>query len=359
MIYIEVSRHWISKILFLFLCGGLIWPALGYAQGSAGVGISPAVIEDKLDPGEIRQYTFTVTNLNSTEQIFYLSTRDIVGVREGGEPIFAELGQERTGFELSEWITLSRNEVTIPGNGSEEIAFVMSVPETASPGSHFGAVIVSVEPPEIVDSGAAIGYEVANIVTIRISGEVNEHASVRQFATEKYFHGDGAVNFDVRIENEGNTLIRPQGSIIITNMLGSRVAELKFNESAAGVFPFTTRDFRLDWQSASPGFGQYEAVFTATYGEEGAMKSLDARATFWIIPLNILLPALGVLLLLFGLVYVAIRLYVRRTVAVLTAGSSRRIVRQRNPNSFPLLLLIVSLLAVTALLLIILLALFA
>ncbi len=344
---------------FLVLVVWLSLPGAVGAQNSAGVGIKPAIIEDKLDPASVKQFSVAVTNLNPVEKTFYLSKRDIIGVRDGGVPVFAPVGQERSGLELSEWITLETDQVTIAAGGSATVSFILSIPEQASPGSHFGGIMVSAEPPEIRSTGAAIGYEVANIISIRVSGEAVEQARVRQFATEKYFHGDSLVNFEIRIENEGNTLIKPVGPITITNMLGTRSAQLTFNDSAAGVFPLSSRDFRLSWQSDKPGFGRYQAVFTATYGEEGAMKSLDATATFWIIPMDIVLPALVALLVLFGIVYVSIKLYVRRTVALLTAGSARRLVRSRSRSDFPVLLLVVSLLTVTALLLIILLALFA
>lgn len=355
------SRFLLASVLVALLgCVSFTVDSLSVnAQTSAGVGIKPAVIEDRLEPGETKSFTIEVTNLSGIDQIFYLTRRDIIGVQDGGVPIFAPRDQEKTGFELSEWINLNAEELFIPAGQATTVDFTLIAPPDAIPGSHFGGIVVSVEPPDLGATGAAIGYEVANIVTVRISGEVNESARVRQFATEKYLHGSAVVDFDVKIENEGNTLVRPVGLVTVNNMLGSEVARLDFNDTGAGVFPGTTRDFSLNWQSDSPGFGRYEAVFTATYGDTGAMRTIDSTATFWIIPLGILLPALGVLLVLFAIVYFMIKLYVRRTVAILTAGSTRRIVRQRPASNFPVFLLIVSLLAVTALLLIILLALFA
>jgi hypothetical protein len=323
------------------------------------VGIRPALIEDRLDPGIVKAYSISITNLNEIEQTFYLDKRDIVGVQPGGSPIFANPEKERTGLELSEWITLERPSITLQPGESQSVGFIMTVPEAVSPGGHFGGIVVSVQPPEMRSTGAAIGYEVANIISIRISGDAIDLARIRQFATDRYFHGDSQVKFDVKIENEGNTLVRPIGPIIVKNMLGSKVAQLDFNDSAAGVFPYTTRDFVVEWSSDNPGFGRYEASLAISYGDQGAMKSLNAVATFWIIPLNIVLPALGVLSLLFLIIYLTIRFYVRRKVALLTAGGSRRIIRQRSSGDFPVLLLVVSLLVVTALLLIILLALFA
>jgi len=75
--------------------------------------------------------------------------------------------------------------------------------------------------------------------------------------------------------------------------------------------------------------------------------------------MNIIGPAILVLVVLLAVVYIFVRLYVRRSVALLSAGTTRRLVRTRQRNQFPVVLLLVSMLAVTALFLIILLFLFA
>jgi hypothetical protein len=334
------------------------------AQGTAGVGIRPAIINEKLEPGEVRQFTIQLTNLSGTDQTYFLSRRDIIGVQPGGVPIFSDEDTVSTGYEISDWITLDKSEVFIPAEGSEAVSFLLTVPEGAVPGSHFGGVIVSVEPPEIRNSGASIGYEVANIVSIRIAGEANDAASIRQFATSQFIYGSTKVDFEARIENEGNTLVTPVGPLEISNMFGKRVAMLEFNETQSSVFPKTPNSdgfetFNITWEDSGIGFGRYEALLSLVYGDEGKKNTISSTVTFWILPMNIIGPALLVLVLLLGSVYLFIRVYVRRSVALLSAGTARRLVRTRQRSQFPVVLLLVTMLAVTALFLIILLLLFA
>jgi hypothetical protein len=80
-------------------------------------------------------------------------------------------------------------------------------------------------------TGAAVGYDVANIVSIRVAGDVSEGAEIRQFSTDQFVYGSTDVNFTLRIENLGNVLVRPSGPLEITNMFGKTVATLVFNES--------------------------------------------------------------------------------------------------------------------------------
>jgi len=327
------------------------------AQGT-GVRISPALIEESLDPGITREYTFEVENLDDAEKTYFLFTRNISGVGDGGAPIFARDEFERTGFELADWITMETNQIVVPARGSQVISFTMDVPDNASPGSHFGGVFVSAEPPKLENSGAAVGFQVANIISIRVSGEAVEQASIRQFSTGKFLYGSQNVDFNVRIENIGNVLVRPIGPLQIKNSLGKTVGTVMFNENQAGVFPSATREFDLQWIGDSVGFGRYEAILSAGYGADGAKKTISSTVTFWVLPINIIGPALGVLAFILLVTVIGVRIYIKRTLAQMNAG--RRLVRRKGQqNSSMSLLLVVTVLVVIALFLLIMLVLFA
>jgi hypothetical protein len=343
-----------SGVLSFFIYG----IEFAHAQ-ETGVSISPAVIEETLDPGVEKKYTLTVENLDNSDQTFYLFTRNISGVKGGGAPIFADSNLEETGYELSDWISLPITEIVIPGNGSQSIGFTMSIPDNASPGSHFGGIFLSVDPPEIEKSGAAVGYQVANIISIRVSGEAIEEALIRQFATSRFLYGSQNVDFSVRIENAGNVLVRPIGPLEIYNMLGKKVGDVLFNSEQSAVFPYSTREFSdVNWTGDSVGFGRYEAILSAGYGDQGAKKTMSNTVTFWVLPMSIIGPAAGVLGVILLITFIFVRVYIKRSLAHLSQG--RRIVRRRRKgSSSATTLVIVVSLTVTALFLIVLLALFA
>lgn len=329
------------------------------AQGQAGVSISPALIEETLDPGTEKEYSVTIKNLNPVEQVFYVTKRDISDVRDGGAPIFADPTQEKTGMEISEWITLPVTEVRLAPEASEQINFRLKVPEDATPGSHFGSVFVSAEPPEFDSVGAAVGYQVANIVSIRVAGDANEGANIREFSTDRFFHGSKNVTFVTRIENTGNVLVRPTGPVEIYNMLGKKVDMFTFNESQASVFPLKVREYSFSWTGEGTGFGRYEAVLSPVYGDSGARKTMSSTVSFWILPYNIIVPALISLAVLLLIVYVAVRLYIKRTIAQLSYGQTRIVRKRKKSGLSTTVLLVLVMLCVTALFLLVLLVLFA
>lgn len=330
------------------------------AQDAAGIGIRPAVIEGPAEPGVPQQHDVTISNLSNSQQTYFLFVRDISGVTGAGAPIFASDDIEKTGFEMSEWITLGTTEIDLAPQQSQTVQVTIDVPEEATPGSHFAGVFVSLNPPRMRQTGASVGYDVANIVSLRVAGDVTEKASIRQFSTGNYIYGDASIDFQARVENEGNVLVRPVGPLEIHNMFGTRVAMLTFNESQAGVFPGVTRDFNIVWENDGLGFGRYEATLSLAYGQQGAISSISSNVTFWILPRDIIVPALLVLGGLLLTTYIAVRLYVRSKLQHVSGGS-RRLVRQRRTNTgIPLsMLLLISMLVVTTIFLLILLVLFA
>lgn len=345
-------------VFFLFLFISFISAQTVFAQG-AGIGLSPAVVEDSMNPGSTKTFSIEISNLSSSRQTYYLFTRDIVSVDAGGAPIFADEDIEKTGYELSEWLSLSTAEVTLEPGQKTPVEVTVAAPDDATPGSHFGGMFVSMEPPRMRSTGAAVGYEVANIFSIRIAGDAVENAQIRAFATDNFIYGKPKVTFHARIENKGTVLVRPVGPLEIHNMFGKRVAMLTFNESKAGVFPLLTRDFSITWTDENPGFGRYQAVLSLVYGEQGRLSTISSTASFWILPMNIIAPALGVLAFILLTVFIVMRLYIKRTLRLASAGSRRIVRRRRNGGLSALLLITIVMLAVTALFLIILLVLFA
>jgi hypothetical protein len=362
-----LKRFLASLVVITFLTPLLFFSAkFVHAQETptgAGVNISPAIVEPSqpLEPGSSNKFSVTLKNLNSSEQTFYVSSKDIIDVKDGGTPVFAEGGGEKTGMELSSWVKLPVTQVTLPPGLSEEINFTIDVPQDATPGSHFGSVFLSVDPPDIEHgNGASVGYKVANIITVRIAGDAVTDANIRQFSTDRFFNSSKNIDFSTRIENNGNILIRPVGPVEIRNMLGQQVGSLVFNEEQrSAIFPGKVREFKFNWKGEGNGFGRYEAILSPVYGEEGSMKTMSSTVTFWILPIKIIGPAIAGLAFILLITYLFVRIYIKRTLAHLSHGQSRIVSRRKSKGLSSSLLLVVVMITVTAVFVVILLALFA
>jgi hypothetical protein len=289
----------------------------------AGIKLIPATIEDLADPGATLVEEIQVTNVSGEDKEYYVYKRDIIGVEEGGSPIFAEDVAEKTSFEISEWISFQAERIAVRAGETVILPVIITVPADASPGSHFGGVFVSAEPPKLREMGAGVGYEVAAIVSIRISGDVIDDARIRSFSTDKLFYSTKNVKFSAKLENQGNILIRPRGPLEIKSSLGGDAHMLTVNESLAGVFPGTVREINFEWNDEGIGFGRYEAILALSYEGDGGQKTIDASLVFWVFPLKIILPILFGFLGILLIGYLLTRYYIHQ--AVMRAQGTRRI----------------------------------
>lgn len=310
----------------VLLCVAAAFPQSVFAQG-AGITVVPTTVEQGANPGDVINETLEITNESGEEKEYYLYKKDIIGVEEGGVPIFEDENAEKTGYEISEWVNIQTEPIKIPAYGKYKVPFEIKVPDNASPGSHFGGIFVSVEPPKLRETGAGVGYEVATILSIRISGDISDNARIRSFSTDKLFYGSKHVKFEAKIENQGNILIRPHGPLTITSMFGGKPVNISVNDSLAGVFPGTVRDLSFNWEDEGLGFGRYEAVLALVYEGKDGQRTIDSSLVFWIFPGKIMLAVLGgfVAILLVG--YFLTRFYINQ--AVMKAAGGRRLSPQR------------------------------
>ena len=281
-----------------------------HAQVATGLEIAPAIIEDAIEPGDTIAKELKVTNTSGNEETFFVEVLDIKGVQNGNQPIFAQDG-EKTSFELSSWVTVSEEGVSIGSGETVTIPFVVTVPDQASPGSHFGGLFLTKEPPQLRNTGTGVGFRVGTLLSFRIAGEVIEEARLREFSTNKILFSKPEVDFSMKVQNIGNVLIRPQGLLEIINVLDEDVAQLRVNEEGGAVFPGTNRDFSVRWEGEGIAFGRYQALLSLVYGQEGR-KTISGTLSLWILPLNIIVPVAGGLTFFFLMGYLLIRWHIRK-----------------------------------------------
>lgn len=317
MIRRQVRYALIVSAAVLFVACACIPIFFAHAQsgtpGSAGIKVAPAIIENRIDPGKTFSDTIHVTNLESKTQTFYVLVRNIKSLGPDGQPVFAKSG-EATGFELSDWVKPGVDHITLAAGQEGDVPFTVNVPANASPGGHFGGIFLSALPPKERTNGAGVGYQVGTIMNFRISGDIVENAQIREFSTDKLLYSGANVAFTVEVENTGNVLVRPRGPIDITDMFGKKVATIKINDEGGAVLPKARRKFTATWKGDGFSFGRYQAIVALAYGEDGR-KTISAAESFWVLPLKVILPVGGGLLVLILLAYGLMRWYLRRRIA--------------------------------------------
>lgn len=297
-------------------------PLSALAAEAEGIELSPAVFQEKADPGGTYTFRVNVRNVSETEKTLYVTARDIKGINESGTPEFASEG-EPTPYNLSTWISLPETEVVVPPGGQTSVPFTVTVPKDATPGGHFGGIFLESKAPRLRQTGAGVGFNVGSLINLQISGDIVEEARVREFSTGQLLYDKLPVAFDIRLENKGNTLVRPSGFVEVIDMFGKEVASISVNENAGGTFPQSERTYNVVWKESDFAFGRYQALATLVYGDE-VRKTLTATAAFWVLPIVPIASVLGGVLAFILILYFGIRMHIQKRLREMGVSSSSR-----------------------------------
>ncbi len=288
-------------LFFALLC----FFSLGFfsdVYGQGGVEASPFRIEQTVDPGERVTSFITVTNASDVPKTFYVFVKDFVPKGERGEVTLLSTGSQDGPF-LSGWVDIPAEGIDFGPREKKEIPINFKVPERVGPGGYYGAVVFGPKPPEPKEGEGSVvllTHQVGVLALFQVRGDVNKDARIREFTTDNDFYNNPfEVNFRSRVENLGNVHIKPVGTITIENMRGSQVATIPVNDAGSNALPESIRRFDNKWEGDF-GFGKYTATLVMSFGgltiDSGeGVRTASAQTTFWIMPLDVVVP-IGIIL---------------------------------------------------------------
>ncbi len=279
-------------IFLILVIGGIIVAGFCFAQGG-GATVSPTNFEIDANPGEIKPNTIKVYNPTDNTVTIKMSVEDFHPLGEEGK-VAVEPGTDKT-YSLKAWVTISPSEFILQPKEEKFVDFTINIPENAEPGGKWGSILAS---PVTVSGeegviGATIAPATGTLVLLRISGEVFEELSVKEFLVDKSFFEKGPVSFSIRFENAGTVHLKPRGFVAITNWRGKKITDIEFPQQ--NVIPGAIRKIETKWQKEWL-FGKYTAMVIGNYGDKN-LPFVSSVLTFWAFPWRIGLGILIVLIL--------------------------------------------------------------
>lgn len=291
-------------------CIGLLFGALnfGFAAHTSAADVSMVVSPPRIDiegkPGETYQKTVKVTNSSDKELILKAMTIDFIVQDDAGTPV--KVSESASGRYLaSPWFTLDRSELVIPPKGTEQLIVAVTVPADALPGGHYAGVFF--EPQLARGLKQTVSYtstQVGSLFGITVAGDIKYDALIKDFHTQSNLAEYGPIHFTATVENQSDTHISPKSKIVIHDMLGRQLEEIKLDD--LNVFPYTSRTLKGTWETVW-GLGRYTATLSVAYG-----PGLEASRTlyFWILPYRLI----AAILVVFGVILVTV-IAIRRHLA--------------------------------------------
>jgi hypothetical protein len=247
-------------------------------------------------PGEVVQKNIKITN-NSEDQevILKINVKNFIVQDDLGTPILVD---DKTAgkYLASPWFTLEKSELVIPHKTTERLVVLINIPADALPGGHYAGVFF--EPVPAKNMKSTVSYtsaQVGSLFSVTIPGDIKYDALIKEFKTSKNVFEFGPVDFSATIENQSDSHISPSSTIVVHDMIGRKLSEIKLSD--VNIFPFTSRTLKGSWDNVW-GLGRYSATLTSSYG-----PGLVATRTmyFWIMPYRLIAAILVVLMVLLAI----------------------------------------------------------
>lgn len=299
------TRRLLRLLGTLTVVAALVAPA-GPVQADVGdtstLLVTPPLREADAEPGSRVVQTVGLTNASSEPRTIRASASDAEARGEVGQ---AALCTEECGYPLSSWTSVAPAQVSLPPGGRQDFTVTIDVPADASPGTHFGAVVLIPQPGD--SPGVRVVAAVSSLLLLKVAGLTHEAASLASFGTtvppatpgdepaHRARFGGGPVAFAARVRNDGNVTVRAGGAIRVSGWFGQS-AEIPVAEER--VLPGSVRRLPATW-AAPHLIGPYTAEVSLIYGENRQMITGSTR--FWGVPWGTYPVVALMLLLLAGL----------------------------------------------------------
>lgn len=281
---------------------------------SSGLSITPRK-NYVIRPGETITDKLTVGNLDDHNSLFVsLRMIDFTYMDESGSPkLSVAADAPLTPWSLRPFTNLPES-LVVPAGGTASVDYTITIPENLGAGSYYSAIMYQ--------AGGSNGGNVAlnasgvTLAFVSVPGIVDEKLTLQKFGA--YASEDNGVTgkyifiatmgspkmIAYTLKNEGNVFEAPAGNIIIKNMFGKQIADIKTNPNGSLALIGQTRLFASCIRTVQEEVaflggtsknttcvdpklwpGRYTAELNVLYGQNGNQtREITATATFWILP---------------------------------------------------------------------------
>ncbi|MCZ4100140.1 WxL protein peptidoglycan domain-containing protein [Streptomyces sp. H39-C1] len=259
-------------------------------------------------PGTTVKDKVSVSNLSDAPMQFRIYGADAYNTpRDGG---FAVRGPEETNKDIGTWVKLAQGSLTVPPRTRADIPFTLTIPDTATPGDHPGAIVALNTETDKSKGSVAVGVRraVGARIYLRVSGPSLPALSVENVRVDHgqpWLPGTGRSNATIHytLVNRGNVSLLPRLRVKATGLFGNTLLDRRAKGLPLELLPGQQVELAEKW-AGSPQFDRVSVQLTVTT-DRGELNE-TAGVSFFAVPWL----AAGVLLA--GLALLAAWFVVRR-----------------------------------------------
>lgn len=269
-----LTRCYRATALALLLCGLLV-QATAASGDAAAFGLRPARSDParpatrsyfvlEATPGRTIEDEVVVRNSGATAGTVRLFAVDALTGQSGGSTFPAETDPRR---DVGSWINISRAELTLQPGEEQTVGFTVTIPADATAGEHLGGLVAL---NTAIKQGAPGTLRIDTQNRMVTAVQVNlPGVPVEQIVVAGVSTGgpEGKQYLLLDLHNGGNTMVKPVGTLTITDANGMKVQELAIQLDTFVPQPSIQHPVAVQRQAL--GAGQYRAKVDLAYGTSG------------------------------------------------------------------------------------------
>lgn len=232
-----------------------------------GITVIPSIkhIDLASDPPE---YSIRYINNTAADLKLELSVQDFSEIDEDYSVNFLEpKDAENYLYSLSSWISFENKNIELSAGDQREIKVFIDDDRITKGGHH--AIILAKVTQENIDEQINITPIISSLLFVRAStGREIETGEILTFRPKRSLV-NFPENFILRFRNDGNVHVTPYGKVVITDILGNRVATGILNERSLNALPESIRLYEIPVKKEAKFFipGVYTAKIDMNYGK--------------------------------------------------------------------------------------------
>ena len=245
------------KLILLSVVLSMCVSDIAQAATSNRFSIAPINSDNRMvysvKPGEVKVSQLMITNLEKVPETLLLYSVDAGSTRDG---VFAPGARENKSIDVGTWVQLPFEKVTVPPMERIIVSVTTTIPLNASPGDHFGAVVIEPTTPDTVvkqgqgtvNSGTSIVTRVAVRMYITVAGERIEKFTMSDLSTD-WLKDDLFIRFTLK--NEGNVRLTPEMNFkVLASDSGKDLGVINNVKKINDFFPGKTINTEFKWEKS-------------------------------------------------------------------------------------------------------------
>ncbi|MFF7200420.1 WxL protein peptidoglycan domain-containing protein [Streptomyces sp. NPDC008141] len=249
------------------------------------------------EPGTTLTDRVTVTNKSAAPLTFRLYAADAYNTaRDGGFAVRAPNKKQRG---VGAWARPERDRVTVPARGSVTVPYTVTVPETAEPGDHPGALVALDERISPSTGSVAVGIRqaVGARVYLRVNGPTVPALSVedvRLSHDQSLVPGAGESNavISYTLHNRGNVTLNPRVALKAEGLFGRDLLSRKLTGIPSELLPRQKIRLTERWAGA-PRLEWGEVRLTASARDVRESAGVTFFALPWLVAVVLVAAVAG------------------------------------------------------------------